>query len=52
MIEQTSADQQGSGQVVSQGAVSTERWLDESLESWKRRHDEAVAAFEGGSRDD
>jgi len=36
----------GSGQTVTTWPVSTERFVDEPLESWGRRHMEAVEAFE------
>lgn len=53
MIDAKNRERQGSGQVVTSGPVRTERWLEESLESWARRHKAAVEEFQqSGERRD
>lgn len=34
-----------SGQVVTTRGVSTERYINESLEAWRTRHEEALSVF-------
>lgn len=36
----------GSGQEVTTGPVTTERYLGESLQAWSRRHMDAIREFE------
>ena len=40
----------GSGQIVRTGEVETERWMDESLDSWRDRHLEAIREFKGSDQ--
>ena len=53
VMDQTQREE-GSGQVVTSGKVSTERFMEESLEEWRKRHEAAEDLFaerEGGGRD-
>ena len=46
-IDEVRTDQP-SGQIVTTGQVSTERFLGESLNEWARRHEEARERFREG----